>query len=116
MSKFRLSNTLLKIKAPESSLPGVFLFVLRTAQRRRWTTAGAMHLHPPENSLCSAKSNFPPFGIRDNPKSALNLIVLFYIGLIIFFSHPQDRFGAGALHLPLSKRGAWSYEVRNFPL
>ena len=29
------------------------------AQRRRWTTAGAMHLHPPENSLCYRKFEFP---------------------------------------------------------
>ena len=35
-----------------------FFFVLRTAQRRRWTTAGAMHLHPPENSLCCRKIEF----------------------------------------------------------
>ncbi len=31
-------------------------------------------------------------------------------------SYPQDDAGAGAVHLPQSKCGTWSYEVRNSPL
>ena len=84
-----------------------------------------MHLHPPENSLCCRKIEFSIIlhkrEIKSSPEPYRSIFISFMgliglIGLITLFSHPQDRFGAGALHLPPSKRGAWSYEVRNSPL
>ena len=60
LSQIRISHRLVVEESKcDSGLDKVFFCPAGRAQRRRWTTAGAMHLHPPGNSLCCRKFEFP---------------------------------------------------------
>ena len=111
-----------------SSSKGIFFCLAGRAQRpplffvlpdgpglRSRTAAGAMHLHHREILFADATSNFPSFGIKTLFK-VISDLKKFGEWYVYYPSDPQDDGGAGALHLPPSKCGTWSYGVRNFPL